>query len=161
MLKQIIGNISIYFYILFTISACYLIPCDFEKGLSEIESKKDVSFFTGEYILEKSMNNHFKNEEAKFLLDKDGKIELIKISSKIFDPYGKKEVVISAINKWKLVYLERENEHRLSLRLDFKQKNEPIKMITSGKFYLKNEKPVVLFEIGDPDECRAIRFIKK
>ena len=138
-----------------------MIPCDFEDGLLEIENTKNESFFVGKYITERSFHNNFDNTKTEIILNKNGDLEINKISSKTFKPYTGKEKIISVGGKWRLVYVESRDSYRLSLSLKFEKKDSFQNQITSGKFHLKDGEPVFIIEIGDPDECRAVRFIKQ
>ena len=139
---------------------CYLIPCNFESNTEEIEDKKEAFFFAGKYIFEESFNNFYDNSKAEITLMKNGELEISNMSSKVFYPYNK-EQIISAKGRWKLVYIDSRNEHRLSLSLKFQKVNSIEDLGLSTKLYLKKTNPIVLFKIGDPDECKAVRFVKE
>ena len=51
---------------------CYLIPCDFEHELLEIENKKDTSYFSGKYSIERNINSKYDNEFAEIILNENG-----------------------------------------------------------------------------------------
>jgi hypothetical protein len=140
---------------------CYFIPCDFESNIEEIGNKKEKSFFIGKYAIEQKFNNSYDNSKALITLLKNGNLEISNLSSKTFYPYRRKENIISAKGYWKLVYIESKKEHRLSLSVKFQKRDSIEDLGLSSKFYLKRNKPIILFEIGDPDECKAIRFMKK
>lgn len=142
-------------------SGCYFIPCNFEDGLVKIENKKDESFFIGKYILDESIHNKYDYSKASIILKKNGILEVYNISSKTFYPYRMKEQVISAKGNWRLIYVKSREDYRLSLSIKFQKVDSMENLGLSNKLYLKNKKPVILFEIGDPDECKAVRFIKE
>jgi hypothetical protein len=139
---------------------CYLIPCNFEINIEEIEDKKEAFFFAGKYVFEESFNSPYDNNKAQITLMKNGELEISNISSKVFYPYNK-EQIISAKGNWKLVYINSRSEHRLSLSLKFQKIDGIENLSLSTKLYFKKMSPIILFKIGDPDECKAIRFMKK
>ena len=75
----------------------------------------------------------------------------------VFD-FVKIDKKINARGNWKPVYYK--NEMFLSVDIKFEKKDSIGNKGTSWSIYLKNNKPVILIEIGDPDACRVIRFIK-
>jgi|CoawatStandDraft_6_1074263.scaffolds.fasta_scaffold11475_2 hypothetical protein len=141
--------------------SCYLIPCNFDKNLVEIENKKNESFFIGKYFLELSINNNFDYNKTELILDKNGELKINRISSKTFPWIKGKERLISAKGNWKLVYIKNRKDHYLSLSIKFQKTDNLEDFGLSKKFYQKKGSPVILLEIGDPDECKAVRFIKK
>ena len=60
-----------------------------------------------------------------------------------------------------MVYIKNRKDHYLSLSIKFQKTDNLEDFGLSKKFYQKKGSPVILLEIGDPDECKAVRFIKK
>ena len=53
------------------------------------------------------------------------------------------------------------DRYYLPTDLEFVKKRDTKASIMTMKIYTKNNKPVLFLEFGDPDNCTAIRFIKK
>lgn len=164
MLLKKIRLLKLFSYLFFTIFfiSCYIIPCDLKSGLHEFNEKKENHFFVGKYIVEKSFNNRLKTSNSTIELKKDGTIEMIDIPVNIFDlmKHGKE---INVRGTWKQNFLENNLKDRyyLPTNLKFDERDNIESSLRTIKVYAKTNKPVLLIEFGDPDECNGIRFIKK
>ncbi len=65
----------IYIFSTLFLSSCYW-PCNFDSGLDQFEKKQKDSFFIGEYVVEKSINNRFKTDKIVIKLNKNGTLEM-------------------------------------------------------------------------------------
>ena len=164
-LKSLKVERGIYYY-LFSIlffSSCYLIPCNLDSGLDELNIKQEDDFFIGEYVVERVINNsyNFKINKSSIKIKKNGILEMNNVSIQLFDLRPDKEINVNGT--WKSVYLKEKSDDRyfLSLSLKFDEKDNIEDYVTSWKMYIKRDKPVILIKIGDPDNCSAIRFIKE
>ena len=115
-------------------------------------------------MVEKFINNSYnsKTDKALIVIKKNGTIEMNNIPINVFD-LMKSNKEINVEGTWKLIYLEERLEDRylLSSSLKFEKKDNIDDYGTSWGIYKKNNKPVILIKVGDPDSCKAIRFIKK
>jgi hypothetical protein len=149
--------ISILFF-----SSCYLIPCNLDSGLDELNIEQEDNFFIGEYIVEKSINNSFKTNDIIIKLKKDGFIEMNNMPIEIFN-FMKTGEKVSLKGTWRQNFIKDRQVDRyyLPTDLEFVKKRDTKASIMTMKIYTKNNKPVLFLEFGDPDNCTAIRFIKK
>jgi len=150
----------IYIFSTLFLSSCYW-PCNFDSGLDQFEKKQKDSFFIGEYVVEKSINNRFKTDKIVIKLNKNGTLEMNNMPTDIF--YGKtnhKEINVKGT--WRLNFMEDRLEDRyfLALHLKFDEKYNIEEFGTSWGIYIKNNKPLFLMSFGDPDNCTALMFIK-
>lgn len=156
--KEKITYLGVYFYTLFTISSCYLIPCNLDSGLNEFKEEQNDDFFIGEYYVESFIGNSYNlNTENTYIKVSNQLIEIYNIPSRVFNFNLNRE--INAKANWKQVPFK-ENLF-LSVNLIFEKQDSLENYGTSWEVYKKNGKPVILIKVGDPDECSAIRFIKK
>lgn len=141
---------------------CYLIPCNLDSGLNQLTEKQEDSFFIGEYIVEKSINNNFKTNNSIIKLKKDKTIEMNNMPIDIFD-FMKSNKKINIEGTWKQNFIENRSKDKyfLPTDLEFDKKDGTGLGLRTIKLYKKNDKPVLFIEFGDPDQCRAIRFIKR
>lgn len=156
------GKLYFYMFSIIFFSSCYLIPCNLDSGLEELNTKKEDIFFIGEYIVEKSINNNFKTDDTTIILKKDGIIEMKNMPIKIFDLKRiYKEINVNGT--WRQNFIEDRVEDRyyIPTNLEFDNDSDIKVVLRTIKIYTKNNKPVLYIEFGDPDNCRAIRFIKK
>jgi len=114
-------------------------------------------------VVEKSINNRFKTDKIVIKLNKNGTLEMNNMPTDIF--YGKtnhKEINVKGTWKQNFIEDRLEDRYYLPTYLEFDKKDD---MEGSGlrtiKIYIKDNKPVLLIDFGDPDNCTAIRFIKK
>lgn len=135
-------------------SSCYLIPCNIDSELDELDIKQEEDFFIGKYVIETNKNYQYKTDKILIEITKNGNIYIKNIPSNVFYSSRTNEK-LNIKGEWKLVY--RDEAPFLSLNLKIKNKN----LLTSWSIYKKRDKPVILIKIGDPDSCSAIRFIKK
>ncbi len=152
-MRRYLQIIIIFFY------GCSITPCSTSKGLKAINIEIDKSFLYGVYSLESTNNFNYFDNESKIILHKNGDLEIINFSRRIFnsiDPKGK----INIGGKWDVHYNSDTMENKLTLTLRFNKKYKIEDMLSSFDLYLKNDKPVMLFNFGDPDECNYLRFIK-
>ncbi|MDG2194102.1 MAG: hypothetical protein P8K77_04490 [Polaribacter sp.] len=156
--------LKVYFHIFLILffSSCYLIPCNFDSGLDELNKKQKDSFFIGEYVVEKSINNNFKTDKSIIKLKRDGTIEMNNMPIDIFD-FMKPDKEINVKGTWKQNFIEDRLEDRyyLPTDLEFDKKDDIKGGLRTIKIYTKNNKPVLLIKFGDPDNCSALHFIKK
>ncbi|MGB0892315.1 MAG: hypothetical protein ACPGUU_08175 [Flavobacteriaceae bacterium] len=145
-------------FIILLLTCCYLIPCNLDSGLNELKEKQKDSFFWGSYTVEKNINNKFKTNNIIIKLNKDGTLKMNNIPIEIFDiiKSGKE---INVEGTWKQNFLK--NHYYLPTDLEFNKKDNFVGVLRTIQVYVKNNKPVLLISYGDPDQCRAIRFIKK
>jgi hypothetical protein len=152
------------FYLIFALffSSCYLTPCNLDSGLDELNIKKEDRFFVGEYVVEKSINNQFKTDNTIIKLKKDGIIEMNNMPIETFD-FMKTGEKVNVKGTWKQNFIEdrKEDRYYLPTNLEFDNNSDIRVVLRTIKIYTKNNKPVLFIEFGDPDECTAIRFIKK
>lgn len=156
-------KISFYMFSIIFLNSCYLIPCNLDSGLDELNSKQADSFFIGDYVVEKVINNsyNFKFSKSSMKIKKNGTLEMYNVSIQLFDLRPDKEINVKGT--WEPVYIKEKLEDRyfLSLLLKFEEKDNIEDYRVSWEMYKKRDKPVILIKIGDPDSCSAIRFIKK
>jgi hypothetical protein len=143
-------------------SSCYLIPCNLDSGLDELNIKKEDHFFIGEYVVEKSIHNNFKTDKSIIKLKKDGTVEMNNMPIEIFD-FMKTDKKVNVNGTWKQNFIENRLDDRyyLPTNLELNEKPKVRVALRTIKIYTKNNKPVLFLEFGDPDSCTAIRFIKK
>ncbi len=158
---------KLYFYMLFSIiffSNCYLIPCNLDSGLNELNIKQEDDFFIGEYVVENVINNsyNFKINNTIIKLNRDGTIEMKNMPIKVFD-LKRIDKEINVKGTWRQNFIEdrREDRYYMPTNLEFDNNFDIRVVLRTIKIYTKNNKPVLFIEFGDPDECTAIRFIKK
>lgn len=149
-------NIYLLFTLLFV--SCYIIPCNLDSGLDELNEEQKDSFFVGKYIVEKSFKSHLKTDNSIIKLKKDGTIEMNSIPVNVFDLI-KDDKEINVKGTWRQNFIE--NRYYLPTNLEFDKKDSVDGGLRTIQVYIKNNKPVLLIEFGDPDECNGIRFIKK
>ena len=162
-LKKVVkAKLCFYLFSILLFSSCYLVPCNLDSGLDELNDKQKDSFFIGEYIVEKSINNNFKIDNSVIKLKKDGRIEIYNLPIEVFD-FKKNNKLINTKGTWKQNFIENRKNDRyyLPTNLEFDKKDNIKETLRTIKIYTKNNKPVLFIEYGDPDECKAIRFIKK
>lgn len=135
-------------------SSCYLIPCNLDSELEELDIKQEDDFFIGEYVIETNKNYQYKTDKILIEITKNENIYIKNIPSNVFYS-SRPDEKLNIKGKWKLIY--RDKAPFLSLNLKIKNKN----LLTSWSIYIKRDKPVILIKIGDPDSCSAIRLIKK
>lgn len=136
---------------------CHLIPCTLDSGLTPLIEKQKDDFFIGEYTVEKFVNgdSNIDINDLSIKIDKNMVLEINNIHGYILDLRLNKKINVKAILK------PMKEKNLLSVHYKFEKKDSLEDYITSWKAYKKNNKPVLLINIGDPDECSAIRFIKK
>ncbi|MDO6744414.1 hypothetical protein Q4553_07505 [Tenacibaculum soleae] len=159
MIKTMIKKeIIVCFCMFFMLTNCYLIPCNLDSGLDEFKANQKDEFFVGEYMVEKFINNGYNIDTGNLSLkiNEDKTIEIKNIPKYILNLIESEEK-INISGKWETNYLEESKKENYFLVVSFKYN----KSRKAWKLYKKNNKPVILIEVGDPDECSAIRFIKK
>ncbi|WP_299110207.1 hypothetical protein [uncultured Tenacibaculum sp.] len=155
--KRKFNNIIVFFFLIL-FNACYLIPCELDSGLIRLNKKQNDDFFIGEYYVESFIGNSYNlNTENTYIKVSNQLIEIYNIPSRVFNFNLNRE--INAKANWKQVPFK-ENLF-LSVDLIFEKQDSLENYGTSWEVYKKNGKPVILIKVGDPDECSAIRFIKK
>ena len=160
--KSSLLKLSFYMLFILFFYSCYLIPCNLDSGLDELNVKQEDSFFIGEYVVEKSINNSFKTDNTTIKLKKDGTIVMNNMPIDIFDFMGiDKEINVKGT--WKQNFIEDplEDRYYLPTNLELDNKSKVRVVLRTIKVYTKNNKPVLFIEFGDPDECAAVRFMKK
>lgn len=162
LLKKIcLSKLFFYIYSALFFCSCYL-PCNFDSGLDELNIKQKDSFFIGEYVVEKSINNRFKTDKIVIKLNKNGTLEMNNMPTGIFN-VTKHNKEINVKGTWKQNFIEDRLEDRyyLPTDLEFDKKDD---MEDGGlrtiKIYIKNNKPLLFIDFGDPDNCTALLFIK-
>lgn len=145
--------------LLIILSNCTLIPCGLDSGIDKIKEEQTIDFFVGEYVVEKFINdgNNLNIDDLSIKINENKVLEINNIHGYILDLRLNKKVNVKA--KWKPVYYKGENF--LSVDYKFSKKDSLENYGASWKIYKKNNKPILLINIGDPDYCSAIRFIKK
>lgn len=70
---------------------------------------------------------------------------------------------INVKGTWRQNFIENRLEDRyyLPTNLKFDKKDDIDGGLRTIQVYIKNNKPVLLIEFGDPDGCNGIRFIKQ
>ncbi|WP_435253917.1 hypothetical protein [Tenacibaculum sp. A30] len=154
--------VKLYLLLTLFLYNCYLIPCNLDSGLNQLTEKQKDSFFIGEYIVERSINNNFKTNNSIIKLKKDKTIEMNNMPIDIFD-FIKSNKKINVQGTWKQNFIENRSKDKYFLPTDLKfGENDGTGLaLRTIQVYVKEKKPVLFIEYGDPDECRAIRFIKK
>ncbi|WP_028890333.1 hypothetical protein [Tenacibaculum ovolyticum] len=153
---------SIYLFSVLLFISCYVVPCNLDFGLDELNEKQEDSFFIGRYIVEKSFNNHLKIDNSIINLKKDGTIEMNNIPINVFD-FMKDYKEVNVKGTWRQNFIENRLEdcYYLPTNLKFDKKDDIDGGLRTIQVYVKNNKPVLLIEFGDPDGCNGIRFIKQ
>lgn len=152
-------NLFIFFLLLITSSNCTLIPCRLDSGIDKIKKEQTIDFFVGEYVVEKFINdsNSLNIDDLSIKINKNMTLEINNIHGYILDLRLNKKINVKA--KWKPVY--HKGEFFLSVDYKFNSKDSLENYVASWKVYIKKNKPILLINIGDPDYCSAIRFIKR
>lgn len=138
---------------------CHLIPCTLDSGLTPLIGKQKDDFFKGEYMVDQFVNNSYNIniDNLTMKIDKNSILEINNIHGHILNLRLNKKINVKAI--WKPMFFKEKS--LLTIHYKFAKKDSIENYLTSWKVYKKNNKPVLLINIGDPDECTAIRFIKK
>lgn len=155
------SKIKIYVIVIFSLfSSCSNINCkDYDNLESAVTTLLDNDI-QGYYVIEKVINIQSNFDQSEIFLNGDGTFLFKGISSGIFKLHGDLEKKIDLKGNWKLVSLP-DSQYRLSMEQFFSPEDSISNRMTSYKILMKNKKPVIIINVGDPDLCSVIRFIKK
>ncbi|RXG18130.1 hypothetical protein DSM03_101809 [Leeuwenhoekiella aestuarii] len=153
--------------LLFILTSCHLINCDLDSDLEPLTAKPDSESIVGTWYPDKrtmeSVSVYRKSENPEFIISSNGTFKMSRIPAKTFTLLTSKnpsEKSVDATGTWKLV--ESRGFVFLSMDIIFEKNNFRLtKMGVPWKINIKNGKVVLFRMIGDPDECEAVRLIKK
>ena len=153
--------------LLFSLTSCHLINCDLDADLEPLTAKPSVESVKGTWYPDKrtmeSVSVYRKSENPEFIISSDGTFKMSRIPAKTFTLLPSKnpsEKSVDATGTWKLV--ESRGFVFLALNIDFKENTFGLSgLLYSFQIKTKNESMVLFENIGDPDECEAVRLIKK
>lgn len=154
-MKKNILSISI----LILLSGCYFIPCNYAEGLQPIQEKIDEKDIYGVYIIEEKLKDKLNKGTVEVILKEDGSLLIDQISSRTLGPHNSKKEITSYTGNWRLLQKNEKFDLRVSMSLQEEESKEKFRV--SGTLHFKKDKIVVLFKVGDPDECKWVRFVKK
>lgn len=130
------------------------------SGLSDVTWRLNNNDISGYYKVDRVINNNYDSQNTEMLLKTDGTFYIRNISSSVFTYSRRFEKKITLTGNWELVSLH-ENKYYLSMDQYFDPEHEIMNRGASYKIMIKDKIPVIVLKYGDPDECSAIRFIKK
>ncbi|WP_148044305.1 hypothetical protein [Sinomicrobium pectinilyticum] len=153
----------------FLLTSCSrILPCNLSSGLTVLEDKPEPEFLVGKYVPDSKTIEWFKTykdmKHPSMNIKLNGVYEIKDIPAGILDLdafyYEDKTKKIDVRGKWKAVTHEKATF--FSVNVDFnKDQINAEDYGTSWQIFSKGEKAVIIIPVGDPDECRAVRFIKE
>ncbi len=150
-------------FMLLAIWGCTLIPCDCYSDMGPLTVKPKTNFIAGLYQLDDWTLQNLKGcnaaQNAIFRIKPDGTFEMRNIPMAIlsYNAYYKStDEKLSVNGTWSAVF----DKGTAKLSVDFNYESQAGfgKIFSSWNMYIKNQKPVILIIVGDPDECAAARF---
>jgi hypothetical protein len=145
------------------LNSCYLIPCNYYSDLDNYDKIPELQKLIGNYKLD--IDSPASAAPGELILKKDSTLILKNIPIGVLDvfrsDYDTKEKSPTEINgTWKISNYK--DQLRLDVNLKFENVDKKLRNFkTDWDLYKKNEKPVILIILGDPDSCEALKFIKK
>ncbi|RNL83709.1 hypothetical protein ED312_14590 [Sinomicrobium pectinilyticum] len=141
-------------------------PCRLDSKFTPVKDRPEQEFLIGHYITDAATLEMIKGYEGGYLnINPDGSIEIRNIPISVFDikSYAAGQTKgVDFTGTWKSG-IHKESAH---LFADISFDKKPT--ILNDKGYLvtwqilsKDGKAVIIIPLGDPDECRAVRFIKE
>ena len=149
--------------LLFTLTNCYLFPCPYYSGLNEFDETPKNQSVIGNYKLD--INPPASSGPGELILMNDSTLIFKNIPISILDNFNsdynnKKESLQDIKGTWEISKYN--GQLSLAVNLKFKKTEGEIRNYKSHwSLYKKNNKPVILIILGDPDSCEALKFIKK
>ncbi|EIJ37467.1 hypothetical protein JoomaDRAFT_0412 [Galbibacter orientalis DSM 19592] len=149
------------------ISCSRVNKCNIESDLTPIRIAPKENFITGDYtpdmFTQEVLKEYKTIENASLNIKSDGSFEIKQVPIGTLDLdafYEKEKIKLTDVKgNWKLV--THDSVSFLSVNLFFNEEQTHAENYgTSWQIYSKEESTVVVIPVGDPDACRAIRFIK-
>ena len=165
-------NLILGLLFLFTLYNCSLAPCLSDSGLEYVTDNPKSDFITGKYKLESKISKYEvleNTENTELIINEDFTFQINKlpIEGWSFGVFQEKEnILINILGKWKIIegengFLNKKNSI-FHVNYDIENsKGNSTGYSSSWKIYQKNGKAVILYSLGDPDNCEAVRFTKK
>ena len=149
------------------ISCSRILPCNSHSGLTRMEVQPKPDELEGHYTPDTKTIDLFKAyehiENMSLEVHQNGSFKINNILAGILDTdsYYNGDIAqeIDVKGSWKVV--THENSVFMVVDLHFNKEQADIENYgTSWQLFTKDEKPVILIPVGDPDECMVARFVK-
>ena len=145
------------------LSSCYLIPCNYYSDLNKFNNKPNFKQLVGNYQLD--IEPPASRAQAQLILKKDSTFILKEVPVGVLNVFNSDfeqddNSLENIIGTWQISDYGKETS--LSVDINWSQIDEKLDdSQTSWKLYEKDNKPIVLIILGDPDSCESLKFIKK
>ena len=156
--KHKLFKVFIFFTICLIQTSCYFVPCLNTTDLEVINKISDNSLLIGTYKIEKKkLDFIFGYDNSELNLKNDGTFEITNASIDFFTIGNFDNNKVNTNGKWNV----EKGKYTLRLNIDSTKHFRNSYNSTNWDIYIKNKKPVIVIEYGDPDSCYAARYFKE
>jgi hypothetical protein len=144
-------------------SSCNYIPCSASSDLTLVKAVPETAELTGVYkpdsFTKRDIPGYYYSDSTYLELTKDGKINLkgFAKSTFTFSSDIKDTTKINGDGTWQLIY--QKNKALITIQLQLS--NSRLVSVYEFTLYKKNGEFVLLFPVGDPDNCTALRLFQQ
>ena len=137
----------------FLFTGCYLLPCDWERGYTQLTTEPDHNKVSGIYLLNQQsvkylINESYNVDSCMLELKSNGQYILTKAPDLIFSGFNEPDYsYVTKTRKWLLLT----TENKVDIELEG---------FCVVRFTQKHGKFAIPITIGDGDECNGIIFEK-
>jgi hypothetical protein len=156
---MLIKNLSFLIIPIITICSCRL-PCNNNDDLTQVNKKPSLEFLAGNYKVDNLNKHGIKNtDNIKLTINLDSTIIFYNYPIEIID-----QTVLKVTNKdtivgtWLSNYYD--EDETSSFIITYNKEYNLNYYPRSWSVYIKDNKPVLVVEFDDPDQCYYMRFIK-